>query len=99
MSPVNLSWQVILSDAAMYLNSQWKIKVADAYNRNLAGYYPFNSSGQDLPLQDFKDFFKPNGIYWSFFDSELSKFINKERLTVNKWEKEGIKFSDDFISS
>jgi type VI secretion system protein ImpL len=99
MSPVNLTWQVILSDAAQYLNSQWKIKVADVYNKNIAGYYPFNSGAQDLPLQDFKDFFKPGGVYWGFFDSELSKFINKERLSVNRWEKEGMKFSDEFMSS
>jgi type VI secretion system protein ImpL len=99
LAPVTLTWQTILADAGQYINSQWKIKVADIYNRNIANYYPFSESGQDLPLQDFREFFKPDGVYWTFIDTELGKFINKDRLSAAKWEKEGLQVSEEFLKS
>lgn len=100
VDPIKLSWRAILSDASQYLNSQWKSKVYDFYNKTLANSFPFKNNGPDAPIQDFKDFFKPqNGILWSFFNDELSAFINKDRWKTNQWENEGINFSNDFINA
>ena len=40
-----------------------------------------------------------DGILWSFFNTELSPFINKERWSVNQWESQGVNISNDFISA
>ncbi len=100
ITPIRLAWQAILGDAGKYLNLEWNAKVSDIYNSTLEHFFPFKNGTGDAPMQDFKDFFKPgDGIIWSFFNSELSPFINKEIWSVNKWENQGISFSNEFISS
>ncbi len=95
--PIKLTWSAILSDAEQYLNSEWKAKIADPFNKNMANSFPFKLSGSDVPIQDFKDFFKPqDGTLWSFFNSELSPFINKDRLSANQWEGTGLNLSRNF---
>jgi len=98
--PITLSWKAILADADQYLNQQWKAKVSDAFNKALAASFPFKDSQNDAPIQDFKDFFKPqSGILWSFYNDELSEFINKDRWKTNQWENEGLAVSDEFIKA
>ncbi len=98
--PITLTWQAVLTGAQQFLNQEWKSKIADTFNSTLANYFPFNSKGNDAPIQDFKDFFRPNsGTIWSFFNSELSPFISKNTWSVNKWEGQGINVSANFISS
>ncbi|QQS36594.1 MAG: type VI secretion system membrane subunit TssM [Ignavibacteriales bacterium] len=99
IDPIRLSWRAILSDASQYLNAQWKSKVHEFYSRTLANSFPFKQNGPDAPIQDFKDFFKPDGILWSFFNEELSSLINKERWKANAWENEGVGFSGEFINT
>lgn len=99
MEPVKLTWRAILADASQYLNAQWKSKVIDNFNRTLSTSFPFKAGGSDAPIQDFKDFFKPDGILWSFFDQELSAFINKDRWRINQWENEGLNISNDLIEA
>ena len=100
IEPVKLSWRAITSDASTYLNLQWKAKVVDVYNKTMANSYPFINSSRDIPVQDFKDFFKPlDGILWAFFNNDLSAFINKDRWKVNQWENEGVNISNEFLSS
>ncbi|MCX6151863.1 MAG: type VI secretion system membrane subunit TssM [Ignavibacteriales bacterium] len=98
--PVKLTWRAILSDASLYINEQWKTKVYDVFNKTMANSFPFKKSNNDVPIQDFKDFFKPQGgILWSFFNDELSSFINKERWKVNLWENEGINISNELLAA
>lgn len=99
IEPVRLTWRAILADASQYLNAQWKSKIADNFNRTLSTSFPFKPAGSDAPIQDFKDFFKPDGILWSFFNQELSAFINKDRWRVNQWENEGLSISNDLIEA
>ena len=99
MEPVKLSWRAILADAAQYLNAQWKSKIADNFNRVLSTSFPFKQAGSDAPIQDFKDFFKPDGILWTFYNQELSSFINKERWRANQLENEGLNISNDAIEA
>lgn len=99
LEPVKLTWRAILSDASQYLNAQWKTKVVDNFNQSLSTSFPFKAGGSDAPIQDFKDFFKPGGILWSFYDQELSAFINKDRWRINQWENEGLSVSNDLIQA
>jgi type VI protein secretion system component VasK len=98
INPINMSWRSILSDASSYLNDQWKSQVWDAYNKILAGSFPFSEKGSDAPLQDFDDFFNPqNGVLWRFINSELNQF--KGDLKTNKMGNQGISFSREFKSA
>jgi type VI secretion system protein ImpL len=100
VEPIRLTWYAILNDAAQYLNLQWKVKVVDMFNRGLAESFPFNVNGADAPLQDFSDFFRPQtGTLWSFFNDELSAFINKDRWKPNLWENQGIAVSNQLLNS
>jgi len=97
-APLSLSWGAILSDAAQYLNQEWKTKVVDAFNRSLASSFPFKNSQTEAPIQDFKDFFKPqSGILWSFYNDELGAFIRKDSWNVNQWGNAGLSVSDIFL--
>jgi type VI secretion system protein ImpL len=100
MDPVRLSFRAVIADATVYLNDQWKIKVYDMFNKGMSNAFPFKKSNSDAPIQDFKDFFKPqDGILWSFFNNELSAFINKERWKINLWENEGLVISADLLAA
>ena len=49
------------------------------YRRTIAGRYPFNRNGQDLPLTDFGNFYKPKeGRVWVFTGTRLSNAIRLE---------------------
>jgi type VI secretion system protein ImpL len=49
------------------------------YRRSIAGRYPFNRNGQDLPLTDFGNFYKPKeGRIWVFTGARLSNAIKLE---------------------
>ena len=99
IDPIKLSFRAVLADASVYLNDQWKSKVYDVFNKSMANSFPFKKANTDVPIQDFKDFFKPqDGILWSFFNTELSAFINKERWKINQWENEGLSVSNELIS-
>lgn len=96
--PVNLAWNSVLSDAQFYLNSQWESVVYNSFRKNLDGFYPFKRGGLDAPLDDFSAFFNPNdGIFWTFYQQELSPFIDRNGWKVNRWENSGINFSSQTI--
>lgn len=100
LEPLRISWKAILNDASQYINTQWKTKVVDYYNQTLSTSFPFKTNDTDAPIQDFNDFFNPqSGVLWTFFNQELSSFINKERWRVNQWENEGLNVSTDLINS
>ena len=97
--PVKLTWGSILNDASQYLNLQWKSKVVDVFNKSLANSFPFEKNGNDSPIQDFTDFFRPeNGVLWSFFNNELGAFINKDGWKGKPWEGQGLNFSNDLLN-
>jgi type VI secretion system protein ImpL len=99
VEPVKLSWSAIISDATQYLNLQWKAKVVDNY-KTIGNSYPMMETGRDVAIQDFSDFFKPEvGTLWSFFDKELSAFINKNRWKANEWQNIGVNVNYEFISA
>ncbi|PKR51846.1 type VI secretion system membrane subunit TssM [Thalassospira marina] len=77
-SVANQSWGVIMRGASVALGRKWHDQVYGAYQRLIAGKYPFNrKSGNDLPLKDFEEFFRPGGILDAFYKQELLTFVDE----------------------
>lgn len=54
----------------------WCNAVVSEYDRTIAGRYPFHRDGQDLPLADFANFYRPHqGKLWAFIEGPFSKAV------------------------
>ena len=60
-------------------NNKWCGNIVGDYARTIAGHYPFDRNGHDLPLADFINFYKPKqGRLWSLVDSQLGTVVSLE---------------------
>ena len=50
------TWAAILREVGFRLDGLWKTQVAELYRRDIESSYPFNLSGQDLPLATLSQF-------------------------------------------
>lgn len=72
------SWRVIMAAATEELNRKWHEEIYGDFQRLIAGKYPFDrTSPDDLPLQDFEDFFGPGGTLERFYKTELTTFVDE----------------------
>ena len=79
------SWKIILSSARGHVNTEWKNQVYSVYQDTLAGRYPLKrSSGDELALFDFSEFFKPKGIMDKFYTDFIKPFINTRKGWSNR---------------
>jgi len=79
------TWKIILSSAHQYVNSEWKNQVYSQYSQALAGRYPLKrSSGDELALFDFSEFFKPAGTMDKFYTELVKPFINTRKGWSNR---------------
>lgn len=81
--PLRQCWAAILADVGYRLDGLWKTRIADGYRRDVESRFPFNPSGQDLPLALLAQYFSPvDGAIWAFFEGELKIFLTP---TENQW--------------
>lgn len=79
------TWKIILSSSKQYVNSEWKNRVYSIYSQALAGRYPLKStSGDELALFDFSEFFKPEGTMDKFYINFVKPFINTRKGWTNR---------------
>ncbi len=90
--PIVLSWAAVLTSVQSYLDSIWKDEVYDPYRERLEGKYPL-SDGEDAPIRDFEDFFRPNGDVSTFVADELARFLQDNRFQARRWQGFGINLS------
>ncbi len=86
--PTTMLWQTLVGQVMQSIQQQWQAQVYSYYQNNIANYFPFNPHGDDLSLQQFDDFFKPNsGILWQFINNKLAIFLVRKNNTwqVRKW--------------
>jgi type VI secretion system protein ImpL len=85
--PVNLwfsgmadnSWHLMLGDAYRYLNMRYQSELYGFYRKAISQRYPFNAhSSSDVAINDFREFFKAQGIAERFFDNYLRPFVSGE---------------------
>lgn len=77
------AWQIILNQAAQYLDRQWKVLVWKPYSEVLDNRYPlFAQSKTDIPFDEFQKFFSPKGTINYFFEYYIRPFVNTKK---NYW--------------
>ena len=74
------SWHLLLSQANSYLNTVYQDSVMSFYKRSMQNRYPLHSKAlNEASLDDFTEYFKPDGIEATFFNTYLKDFVNTRR--------------------
>ncbi|HEV8078155.1 MAG TPA: type VI secretion system membrane subunit TssM, partial [Marinobacter sp.] len=72
----NESWRVLLDSAVAQLEREWFREVYQPFAQNLAPFYPFRAgTDRDAALQDFEQFFAPDGTLHTFYNQKLKLFV------------------------
>lgn len=78
------AWHVVMIEAVHYMEVEWNNKVVKTFQQTLADRYPFDPQAeQDVSLDAFDRFFKPDGILDSFYKENLKLFI-ENKLTLGE---------------
>ncbi len=72
------AWQGVLADAQRMLDVAWGNDVWGPFHDTLHGKYPFQSGGPDAPPAEFTRYFGPGGVFWNFYDADLSPFLDRD---------------------
>lgn len=71
------TWRLMLSDAYRYLNQRYQSELYSFYGKAISKRYPFSAhSASDVAINDFREFFKAQGIADRFFDSYMRPFVS-----------------------
>ncbi|MGR4972183.1 type VI secretion system membrane subunit TssM [Pseudomonas sp. LARHCG127] len=71
------SWRLVLNDAYRYLNQRYQSELYSFYGKAINKRYPFSAhSASDVALNDFRVFFKDQGIVDRFFNHYMQPFIS-----------------------
>ena len=94
------SWRVIMAAATEELNRKWHEEIYGDFQRLIAGRYPFDrASPDDLPLQDFEDFFGPGGTLESFYKTELTTFVDEATGQPRDIDGQSLPVDPDFAAN
>lgn len=71
------SWRLVLNDSYRYLNQRYQSELYSFYGKAINKRYPFNAhSASDVAINDFREFFKDQGIVDRFFESYMRPFVS-----------------------
>lgn len=71
------TWRLVLNDAYQYLNQRYTRELYSFYGRAIHKRYPFNAhSSSDVALNDFREFFRGQGIAERFFERYMKPFVS-----------------------
>jgi type VI secretion system protein ImpL len=60
-------------------SNKWCSDVVSEYARTIAGHYPFERDGHDVPLADFVNFYRPKqGRLWTMVDGQFASIVSLE---------------------
>ncbi len=87
-------------DIAKGKGLKWCNEVVVPFDRGLKGRYPFSPGGQDAPLADVMDYYKPDGVVWTFFQAQLGADIQRagERFEFSRRLGETSGFSSALLA-
>jgi type VI secretion system protein ImpL len=71
------TWRLVLNDAYQYLNQRYQTELYSFYGKAINKRYPFSAhSASDVAINDFREFFKVQGIADRFFDNYMRPFVS-----------------------
>ncbi|SEM60373.1 type VI secretion system protein ImpL [Pseudomonas sp. ok272] len=71
------TWRLTLNDAYRYLDQRYQSELYSFYRKAINTRYPFSAhSSSDVALNDFREFFKAQGVVERFYDSYLRTFVS-----------------------
>ncbi|MBT2337559.1 MULTISPECIES: type VI secretion system membrane subunit TssM [Pseudomonas] len=71
------SWRLVLNDSYRYLNQRYQSELYSFYGKAIHKRYPFNAhSVSEVALNDFREFFKDEGIVDRFFERYMRPFVS-----------------------
>jgi intracellular multiplication protein IcmF len=78
------TWFIFINESKSYLNSQWQQLVYSNYESKIANRYPVDANQkEDISLNDFDQFFAPQGVLNTFATQYLHPFLN---TTNPQWQ-------------
>ena len=84
---INSYWKIMFAQTNKYLNTKWQQLILAPYNKNIKNKFPISKdASNDITINNFNDFFGPNGAVNSFFNNYLDQFINTDKQTWS-WKK------------
>ncbi len=88
------SWSLVLLQSNSYLNTVYQASVMSFYKRSMKNRYPLHSkASNEASLADFTEYFKPDGIESTFFNTYLKDFVNTRRKPWTLKQVEGYSLS------
>lgn len=73
------SWRHLLEEAYVHVNQRYQSEVYGVYAKAIRQRYPFNAhAASDVALNDFQEFFKPQGVLARFHESYLRPFVSAD---------------------
>ncbi|MBI6911133.1 type VI secretion system membrane subunit TssM [Pseudomonas palleroniana] len=73
------SWRHLLEQAYTHVNQRYQSDVHPLYARAIRQRYPFNAHAtSDVALNDFHEFFKPQGVLVRFYEGYLRPFVSAD---------------------
>ncbi|MCI0993430.1 type VI secretion system membrane subunit TssM [Pseudomonas corrugata] len=71
------SWRLVLNDSYRFLNQRYQSELYGFYGKAINKRYPFSAhSASDVAINDFREFFKDEGIVDRFFERYLQPFVS-----------------------
>ncbi len=74
------NWKLLLDASSQEINREWKAVLVPQYHRTLAQRYPLTrNTPNEAKVEDFKQFFSPQGQLANFFNNYLKPFIDTDK--------------------
>jgi type VI secretion system protein ImpL len=71
------AWRLVLNDAYQFLNQRYQNELYGFYGKAINKRYPFSAhSASDVAINDFREFFKAQGVAERFFDTYMRPFVS-----------------------
>ena len=85
------AWSEVINGSVGYLNQQWNEQIYQFYGSAIEGRFPFTLNGRgEVSLNDFAQFFKPQGRVDKFIDEQLKPFVYWNNGTLKRKTIDGL---------
>lgn len=94
-------WSMLLQDVQQQIQVAYAADLRAFYERHLDRRYPlYKNAGQEVSLDRFAEFFRPQGVEQSFFDSYIRPFIqmNRQGWMPRTLDGRSLVFSRDMLA-